>query len=138
MCNITKEEMQKLIGKAPLEKQDKDFLTKLFNDCGETTDFYEKFNELLIKELKNKELVYAGVIGKFDNEEKNIKNSYLEKKDQAEKELSLKLNDIKSFQLKEGNIIMDHYYQQLDGIKEDYENGIKKLATQLLMSLLQN
>lgn len=136
MDNVSQEKMEKLIMEAPLEKQDKDFLMELFHDKGEAAGFYEKFNELLIKGLKKRELACTDVMVKFDSEEKAIHNRYLKKKDQLEKELAVKLNDTDIFQIQERNKIMDDYYQQLDGISKDYENEIKKLGTQLLVSLL--
>lgn len=136
MDNIKQKEMEKLIIEAPLGKQDKDFLIKLFNDNGESVDFYEKFNELLIKELKRKEIAYADVIRKFDNEEEIINKKYWGRKDQIEKELSSKLRVIDPFQIEEGNVILDHYYQQIDVIREDYKNSVMKLATQLTISLI--
>lgn len=136
MDNIKQEEIKGLIIKAPLSKEDKDFLAKLLDVGGESAFFYEKFNELLIKELKRKEIVYADVIGKFNNEEEIINRKYSEKKCQLEKELSLKLSAVNPLQIKEGNTILDYYYQQIDNIQEEYKNSTMNLATQLTISLI--
>lgn len=136
MDNIKQEEIKWLIIKAPLSKEDRDFLAKLLDASGESASFYEKFNELLIKELKRKEIVYADVIGKFNNGEEIINRRYLEKKCQLEKELSLKLSNVNPLQIKEGNAILDYYYQKVDNMQEEYKNSCNELTTQLVVSLI--
>jgi hypothetical protein len=124
---------QQLINKSFLSNEDKQVLLKILKDEGETENFFRKFSDLIMAELKRKSEYGHALMEKLNGEFTKIEDEILKERETLGDWLKKQLAGVESIDFAASGKILDEYYGKVSGLYKKQNEQSKIFFSRFLM-----
>ena len=130
------DELLTLIDGSILSDADKKTLNDLLNAENDSDDFYQKFNELIIAEVRRRGDKYAGLIQTYESDMDALDEEMDTKRLNQEQLLDEALEKLDADDLDRRTSLFDGYYSALAEIDAEHEGRLQAAISGLLQMLM--
>ncbi|MCX6745584.1 MAG: hypothetical protein NTX00_01035 [Candidatus Parcubacteria bacterium] len=116
-----------LIKTSFLSKSAKEQLIDFFNNYGATDAFYQKFDVLLMDELKTRNENFTSIINSYDKEAEDLEKKFLIAKESLDARIKDSLSAVDKLNINEKNKIWDAYYSDIANLENDFDSQLKNI-----------
>jgi hypothetical protein len=129
-------ELKKIVETSFLPTADKKEVLDLLASGGETPEFYQRFDDLLVAELKKRDAVWQDVSARMDAEMKTLDVEVEQKEKQLMDQLQKDLKGISPLDMQKKTEIFEKYYKSLDLIDKDHLDRLQKLTAKFTLEVM--
>lgn len=130
-------ELENLITTSYLKDAQKRELLLLLRREGQTENFFQRFNELLMEEISTREQQFSQSIAQFEEEEVSISREIQRKRKDLEEQVARELVTIDPTDFVKKEAIWDEYYVSIEQLEKEYEERVKSIVSSITRSALQ-